>query len=103
MGCVVNATTRPLYPQEGYPAPIVQEAGWAPGPFWTGAKNLAFPTPPPAGFDSRAVEPVASRYTDYAVPAHTNRNSPKFVFILFLFNFFSVHCLPISARNENML
>ena len=23
------------------PVPIVQEAGWAPGPFWTGAENLA--------------------------------------------------------------
>jgi hypothetical protein len=23
------------------PVPIVQEAGWAPGPFWTCAKNLA--------------------------------------------------------------
>ena len=24
-----------------YPVPIVQEAGWAPGPVWTGAENLA--------------------------------------------------------------
>ena len=24
-----------------YLVPIVQEAGWAPGPFWTGAENLA--------------------------------------------------------------
>jgi hypothetical protein len=23
------------------PVPIVQETGWAPGPVWTGAKNLA--------------------------------------------------------------
>ena len=23
------------------PGPIVQEAGWAPGPFWMGAENLA--------------------------------------------------------------
>jgi hypothetical protein len=23
------------------PVPIVQEAGWAPGPVWTGAQNLA--------------------------------------------------------------
>ena len=39
--------------------PIVQEAGWAPGPVWTGAENLA-----PPGFDARTVQPVASRYTD---------------------------------------
>jgi len=29
------------------------------------AKNLA---PPPPGFDPRTVQPVASRYTDYAIP-----------------------------------
>jgi hypothetical protein len=27
---VVNAMPRPLYPWEGDPVPIVQEAGWAP-------------------------------------------------------------------------
>ena len=42
------------------PVPTVQEAGWAPGPVWTGAENLA--TPP--GFDPRTVQSVAGRYTD---------------------------------------
>jgi len=41
--------------------PIVQEAGWASGPVWTGAENLA-----PPGFDPRTAKPVGSRYTDYA-------------------------------------
>ena len=27
---------------------------------------------PPLGFDSRTVQPVASRYTDYTIPAHFN-------------------------------
>jgi hypothetical protein len=31
------------------PVPIVQEAGWAPGPVWTSAENLA---PPPTGIRS---------------------------------------------------
>ena len=35
------------------------EDGWAPGPVWTGAENLA-----PTGIRSRTVQPVASRYTD---------------------------------------
>jgi hypothetical protein len=39
MGVVVNATPRPLYPGKD-PVPIVQEAGWFPGPVWTGAENL---------------------------------------------------------------
>jgi hypothetical protein len=37
---VVTTTSRPLYPGKD-PVPIVQEAGWAPGPVWTCAKNLA--------------------------------------------------------------
>jgi hypothetical protein len=40
MGCVVNATTRLLYPGKD-PVPFVQEAGWDPGPVWTGAENLS--------------------------------------------------------------
>jgi len=47
-----------LYPGKD-PIAIVQEAGWAPGPFWTGAENLAH-----TGIRSRTVQPVASRYTD---------------------------------------
>ena len=35
------------------PVPIVQEAGWDPGPVWTGAGNLA----PQPGFDPRTVQP----------------------------------------------
>ena len=40
--------------------PIVQEAGWAPGPVWTGAENLA----PLLGLDPRTVQPIASHYTN---------------------------------------
>jgi len=31
---------RRLFTPGNDPAPIVQEAGWAPGPVWTGAENL---------------------------------------------------------------
>ena len=41
MGWVFNATPRPLNPREGDPVPILQEAGWAPGPASTGVKNVA--------------------------------------------------------------
>jgi hypothetical protein len=42
MGWVVNATLRPLYPEEREPIAIVEAAGWAPGRVWTGEENLAF-------------------------------------------------------------
>jgi len=54
----VKDKLRPLHPREAHPVPIVQEAGWAPGPVWAGAENLdpttIRPLPPP-------VKPVASR------------------------------------------
>jgi len=43
------------------PVSIVQEAGCAPGPFWTGGKNLVL-----TGIRSLTVQPVISRYTDEA-------------------------------------
>jgi len=58
----VSVTPRPLFTPGKDPVPIVQEAEWAPGPVWTGAENLA----PHREFDPRTVQPVASRYTDYA-------------------------------------
>ena len=52
------------FTHEKDPVPIVQEARWAPGPVWISALNLG-----PPHRDS--IQPVASRYTDYAIPAHT--------------------------------
>jgi len=39
-GWGVNVTPRRLFTPGKDPVPIVQEAGWAPGPVWTGAENL---------------------------------------------------------------
>ena len=60
-GWGVSVTPRPLFTPGKDPVPTVQEAGWAPGPVWTGAENLV-----PTGIRSRTVQPVASRYTDWA-------------------------------------
>jgi hypothetical protein len=38
---MVNATPRPPYPLETESVTIVKEAGWVPGPVWTGAEYLA--------------------------------------------------------------
>ena len=40
------------------PVPIVQEAGWVPGPVWSGAENFA-----PTGIRYPDRMPVASCYT----------------------------------------
>ena len=44
-GWGASVTPRTLFTPGKDPVPIVQEAGWAPGPVWTGAENLA-----PTGF-----------------------------------------------------
>jgi hypothetical protein len=40
-GWGVSVTPWSLFTPGKDPVPIVQEAGWAPGPVWTGAENLA--------------------------------------------------------------
>ena len=57
----VSITLRPLFTLGKNPVPIVQEAGWAPGPVWTVRKIS-----PPPEFDLRTFQPVASRHTDWA-------------------------------------
>ena len=56
-GWGVSVTPRPLFTPGKDPVSIVQEAGWAPGPVWMGAENLA-----PTGIrspDRPARRPVA--------------------------------------------
>ena len=38
-GWVVSSTPRPHFAPGKDPVPILQEAGWAPGPVWTGGKS----------------------------------------------------------------
>jgi hypothetical protein len=52
---VQHHTLAALPPGKRDTVPIVQEAGWAPGPFWMGAENFS---PPSRGFDPRPVHPV---------------------------------------------
>jgi len=58
---VVNSTPRTHFTPGKDPVPILQEAGWVPGPVWTGAENLV-----PTGIRSRTVQPVVSPYTEWA-------------------------------------
>ena len=65
-GWGVSGTFRPLFTPGKDPVPIVQETGWAPGPVWTGAENLAY-----SGI--RSPDRPARRQSLYRVryPAHT--------------------------------
>ena len=60
-GWVVSSTPRPHFTSGKDPVPILQEAGWAPGPVWR-AENLV-----PTGIRYRTFQPVVSRYTDWAI------------------------------------
>jgi len=59
-GWVVSSTPRLHFTPGKDPVPIVQEAGWVPGPVWR-AENLV-----PTGIRSWTVQPIVSRYTDWA-------------------------------------
>ena len=64
MGWVVNATPRPLYPRERRGTHCIR--GWVDHKCRSGRVRKI--TQPP-GFDPRTVQPVASLYTNYAIPA----------------------------------
>ena len=68
MGWVVNATPWPLYPRERDPVPLYRRLG---GP--SGRSKWVWKISPPPGFDLRSVHPLASRYTDWTLPAHCSR------------------------------
>jgi len=59
-GWVVSSTPRPHFTTGKDPVPIVQEAVWAPGP--AGMEENLVRT----GIRSRTVQPVVSRYTEWA-------------------------------------
>jgi hypothetical protein len=68
MGWVANATPRPLYPSPRKETryPLYRRLGGS-----QGRSGRVRKISPPPGFDPRTVQPVASRYTDWATPAHT--------------------------------
>jgi hypothetical protein len=91
--CGQHHATATFTPGED-PVPIVQEAGWAPEPVWIGAENLA-----PPGFDPQTFQPVASRYTDYAIPGPRDfiriDQSLNAVLIAF-YRSYELHCVENS-------
>ena len=71
---VVNATPRPLYPWERDPVPIVQEAGWAPGPVWTAWKNSPHLDSIPGSAHSESLHPlIYPGSLTYKMQVHLNQ------------------------------
>jgi hypothetical protein len=69
-----NASFRPLHPQEKDPVPIIQKAGWAPGPVWTDGENLAY-----TGIRSqdRPARSVSLYRLNYHSPQNSTRSNAK--------------------------
>ena len=65
-GWVVSSTPRPHVTPGKDLVPILHEAGWVPGPVWTGAENLV-----PTGIRSRTVQPVVQALYRLSYPAHS--------------------------------
>jgi hypothetical protein len=68
---VVSITPRPYFTPGKDPVPIVQEAGWAPGPVWTGAENLvphrdSIPDRPSGSSVAIPTEPAGPQYKSCA-------------------------------------
>jgi hypothetical protein len=58
------------------PVPIVQKAGWTPGPVWTAAENLA---PTGIGSPDRAARSESLCRLSYPGPRPVRSNKPVFV------------------------
>ena len=60
---MVSSTPRPHFTPGKDPVPILQEAGWAPGPVWTGGKSRPYR-------DSIPDRPARSSVAILSYPAH---------------------------------
>jgi hypothetical protein len=80
------------------PEPTVEKAGCAPEPVWIGTENRD-----PPGFDPRTFQSVASRYTDYAIPALSILTPEQLLLINYWQNFRdnkNVYFFRIFSRNQ---
>jgi len=72
---VVSVTPRPYFTSEKDPVPIVQEAGWAPGPVWTSGMSSR------TGIRSPDRPACSQSLYRLSYPAHNllNRNMKQYI------------------------
>ena len=93
-------TPRPLFTSRKYPVPTVQEAGWAPGPVWTGAENFA-----PTGIRSpyRQARSQSLYRLSYRGPQFMSLSLSKFskIKMVFLFpSYMQTFSYPYNCKNN---
>jgi hypothetical protein len=71
-----------LYPGKD-PVPIVQLAGWTPGPLWTGAENLTATGIRSPDRPARSQSLYQLRYPAHSQTLTTGENHPYLMFIIF--------------------
>ena len=90
-GWVVRSTPRPHFTSGKDPAPILQEAGWAPGPVWTGGKSRPHR-------DSIPDRPARSQSLyRLSYPAHILFSSALYIYIYIYGLSEHVHALHITS------
>ena len=76
---MVSSTPRPYFTPGKDPVPIVQEAGWAPGPVWRGGKSR------PTGI--RSPDRPARSQSLYRLSYSAHMNTSTYHLILYYTNF----------------
>jgi len=106
-GWGVSVTPRPLFTLGEDPVPVVQEAGWATGPVWTGAENLA-----PTGSLYLLRYPVPTILVledifNIIVPPHINFCPPSEILSSFFpnkkYTFHFCHFSTVYCKNHTFL
>jgi hypothetical protein len=93
---VVNTTPWLLYPWEIDPLSIVQEAEWAPGLVWMGAKNSLLP-----GSNPRKVPSVASHYNPRQYHLYYNNHVRTWLALNVTFSAIVEHEPVYYVKDEN--
>ena len=97
-GWRVSVTPRPLFTPGKDPVPIVREDGWAPGPVWTGAENLAA-----TGIRSPDRPAHSQALYRLSYPAHNNCYTGKSISITYSENVFVALVIQHAMRMHRIV